>query len=195
MRIVQVAVGLVATLALASCEPDVTGPASDALSDVPAPSFDVLNPVVEQVMGSAVFQRTAGDQTYLHRAAFTARRYADGTVDGMYHSVGRQGPNWSRVYCFTVEGNQAWLGLIVERSQNAPPAPGDERAVYVVDNGEGIHAPPDRSTAFPPLGTTLLGDPPEGYDEWTLDLYCAETPEIPARSVFALAAGNVQIYP
>jgi len=195
MRIVQVAMALVATLALGSCEPNVTGPVTDVLLDVPAPSFAVLGPVVEEVMGSAVFHRTAAGQTYLHRAAFTARRYADGTVDGMYHSVGRQGPNWSRVYCFTVEGNEAWLGVIVERAQNSPPWPGEARAVYVVDNGEGIDAQPDRSTAFPPLGTTLLGDPPEGYDEWTLDLYCAETPEIPAQSVFDLEAGNVQIHP
>ena len=73
----------------------------------------------------------------------------------------------------------------MEESKGGPP-PGDLRVVYVMDNGEGKNALPDRSTAFPPLGITGLPD---------LDTYCAETPEIRDRSVFDLEGGNIQILP
>ena len=72
----------------------------------------------------------------------------------------------------------------MERYPRGSAQPGDPRVVYVMDNGEGSEAPPDRSTAFPPLGITGMPD---------LDAYCAETPEIRARSVFDLEAGNIQI--
>lgn len=144
------------------------------------------HPVVEQVAGTAIFHRTiqSTGETYLHRQTFTARRVADGSAVGQINGVGSRGPFQGWVHCFTVVGNEAWIGLYDVDS--------GERFVYVVDNGEGIGAP-DRSTSFPPLGA--LGDPPEGYDEWDLDLFCDETPEVPARLVSDLEAGNVRIQP
>jgi hypothetical protein len=170
------------------CEATPTIQAS-SVYDVEAGNIRIhsLNPIVEQVTGSAGFHRTTRQGlTYWHTGAFNARRYADGSVRGMYQGNGGNGPYRGNVECFTVVGNEAWLGVIVERSLNSPPFPGQSRVVYVQDNGEGAGAPPDRSTAFPPLGITGLPD---------LDTYCAETPEIRAQSVFDLEAGNIQILP
>lgn len=163
---------------------------SSSVYDLEAGNIHVVvqfNPVVENVTGSAKFHRTlSSGETYLHTGAFTARRYADGSVEGMYSGNGNAGPYRGSIQCFTIIGNEAWLGVIVERYSKGSPQPGDPRVVYVMDNGEGSEAPPDRSTAFPPLGITGLPD---------LDTYCAETPEIRDRSVFDLEAGNIQILP
>jgi hypothetical protein len=142
--------------------------------------------VVEKVTGTAIFHRTIQSTgvTYLHRQTFAARRIADGSALGRLHGVGSRGPFWGRVHCFTVVGNEAWIGI---------HAYGQERFVFVVDNGEGVGTPPDRSTSLPRLAG--LGDPPDGYDEWDLDLFCDETPEIPEGFVSDLLAGNIRIQP
>jgi hypothetical protein len=135
--------------------------------------------VVEKVTGSAMFHRTVPRTgvTYWHRQTFTAWRIADGSALGRLHGIGSQGPFGGGVHCFTVRGNEAWIGFY---------AGDEERVVYVMDNGQGAGTPPDRSTGFPPLGITGLPD---------LDTYCDETPEIRAQSVFDLEAGNIQILP
>jgi len=196
MRNVRFGLGLAAVVTLAACEPLIE-PAAEAMVDVPAPSLAVVGPVVQQVTGSAIFHRTTrAGETYRHRATFSARRHADGSVVGNYSAVGRTGPYRGRVHCFTVIENEAWLGVVVEWSKNSPPEPGDERIVYVMDNGEGAGARPDSSTAFPPLSITDPDGP--GGPELPLpdlDAYCADTPQIRAQSVFELEGGNIQILP
>jgi hypothetical protein len=186
MRIFRFGMGVAVAATLVACEPPLE-PVADTGLDLPAPSFAVVGPVVQQVTGAASFHRTTrAGVTYRHIGAFTAQRYADGSVAGMYSGNGLFGPYRGRIHCFTVIGHEAWMGVIVERSKNPQMPPGTPRVVYVMDNGEGANALPDRSTAFPPLGITLLPD---------LDTYCALTPEIRASSVFDLEAGNIQILP
>ena len=180
MRIVRSLTGGVLCLALAACESAVAPSGGGELEA----DLARLGPLLESVTGSAKFHRVAMGEEYWHSASFTMRRYADGSVDGTYQALGRTGSYHGRVVCFTVVDTRAWVGVVVERSKEGPPFPGDPRILYMEDNGEGAGDAPDRSTAFPPLGITGLP---------TLEDYCAETPEIRERSVYDLEAGNVQI--
>ena len=73
--------------------------------------------------------------------------------------------------------------MIIEDSSE-PTRIGTERAIYVMDNGEGANTPPDRSTALLRLSSL-------GFD--TLDEYCQATPEIRASSVYELEEGDIHV--
>jgi hypothetical protein len=83
--------------------------------------------------------------------AFNARKYPDGSVTGRfeYHQVveGEAFKFNVNVTCLNVyDGNRAKIGGVIEVS-NDPTLPAGTYAWFqVFDNGEGINAPPDRSS-------------------------------------------------
>ena len=83
--------------------------------------------------------------------AFTARKYADGSVSGHfeYHQVveGEAFKFNVRMTCLVVyDGNRAKMGGVVEVSNDATIPPGTFAWFQVFDNGEGAAAPPDQSS-------------------------------------------------
>ena len=118
--------------------------------------------------------------------AFTARRYADGTVEGEWQRVRRQDGNAAGsqahgiVVCFTVVGNQAWIGGIATSGLYAE-APDNGTVFRVQDNGEGANAAAPDRMSLEVVGVPA-GLPPQ---------YCQSQPRQPA--LFDLEAGNIQI--
>lgn len=85
-----------------------------------------------------------------------------------------------RVTCLALDGNAAWLGGVIEQSNNPSLVPEGTRVRWrVVDNGEGANAARDLVSAFGPA---------PGGDEFA---YCAARPSVPALS--PVAGGNVQV--
>jgi hypothetical protein len=93
-------------------------------------------PVVEMVTGG--WMEVDLTRTF----AFTARRYADGTVKGRWE---RYGYYHGDVVCFTIDGNEARIGTISSDVPSAyNPWPNRSGGFMVQDNGEGANDPPDR---------------------------------------------------
>jgi len=187
MRIVRLATGLATALAIAACEP-VIEPLADTTYEVPSPSFSVHNRVVQSVTGGGGFywtQPSSGVEVW-RTYSLNARKYADGSVTGTfqanYHGLWK---DRGRIACFTIRGNEAWLGVVIESSTSPNPnRVNSERIIYMQDNGEGSNAAPDGSTALPPLG-----------DFGSLDDYCMRAPlERPDIGVHELEAGNIQVF-
>jgi len=162
----------------------------DGTADPPltAPSFSVAggNRVVESVSGSGSFIVTT-QQGDWRTFAFTARRYADGTVEGEWQRVRRQDGNAEGshahgvVVCFAVVGNTAWIGARATSGVFSDP-PNNEGGFRVQDNGEGANAAaPDR------MSLEFVGAPPTFAQG-----YCNSKPNTPVP-LFDLEAGNIQI--
>ena len=112
--------------------------------DVGAPSFSVHNghgPVVQSVTGFGLFTQLGEPTTF----SFTARRYEDGSVKGEWERQNRSGGFRAHgdVTCFTIVGNLAYIGGIIEQFPSDPGRVGNEAVWFVVDNGQGANAPPD----------------------------------------------------
>ncbi len=86
------------------------------------------------------------------------QRHADGTVSGsfQYNNHGVSSMGQGIITCFTVIGNQAWLGGEFVRS-DIPALVGLEAAFIVIDNGEGKNATADQISfiASQPAGSGL----------------------------------------
>ncbi len=142
-------------------------------------------PVVQSVSGSGSFIVPGPNDR--RTFSFTARRYADGSVEGDWERI-RRGPgnaketkSHGKVLCFTIVGNQAWIGGFATSGLFSTPGE-NEGGWRVVDNGEGKNALPDQmSLEFVGAATGFAED------------YCANTPAAPA--LFTLEAGNIQIRP
>ncbi|MCL7972180.1 MAG: hypothetical protein M8866_08875 [marine benthic group bacterium] len=115
---------------------------------------------------------------------FHAQLGSDGSVKGKWHHQLRGNAGGGRVIvevlCMTVQGNEAWLGGRSTFAQN-PNNIGKFFALYVIDNGEGEDAPPDRMTR------TLWF----GSDEQRMWGHCTYMPT--DYDVWPLAGGNVQV--
>lgn len=138
-------------------------------------------PVEESVTGSGSMSAAGGDwRTY----SFTARRYANGIVDGQWQLVRRQDGNAADskshgvVTCFRIVGDQAWLGGYATGGMNSVPPNGV--AWRVVDNGQGAASSPDQISAQ--YYSPNLSFPAA---------YCANSPDAPVLS--AIEAGNIRI--
>ncbi len=161
-----------------------------ACTEGPAPAEPTLEPafsagpVVELVTGSGSFVVPGPDDW--RTFAFTARRHADGTVSGQWERIRRQPGNASGtkshgvVTCFTVIGNQVWLGGTTTSGLFSEP-PNNENAWRVVDNGQGAAAPADQ------MSLEFVGGAP-GFAA----NYCALTPATPP--LLDLTAGNITIH-
>ncbi len=139
--------------------------------------------VVQFVTGSGHVTTDDGD---FRTFSFSARRYPDGSVKGEWVRIRRTSGNaeaksHGKVTCFTIVGNQAWLGGYATTGFFTTP-PDNEVAWRVVDNGEGRNSPPDQ------ISLQFVSSP-EGF----ADEYCATTPNIPMLN--NVEAGNVQIRP
>ena len=102
MRSIRLAAGLAIGLAIVACEP-VLEPTAETTLDVPAPSFAILNPVVEHVRGSADFnwiQPSTGEE-FWRTSSLSARKLPDGSVTGAYrrqHPRARYGQGPGRLF-------------------------------------------------------------------------------------------------
>lgn len=165
------ALGLAVMLA-AACADSLTEPTADPL----APAFSAgLGRVVQSATGSGHYYTAPGE---LRTFSFTARRYADGTVKGEWQQLNREVEvkAHGNVTCFTIIGNQVWLGGDAERSNDAPGGV----AWRAVDNGQGSKSPPDR------ISQKFFGQSPAFVAD-----YCATTPDSPLLN--DIDAGNIQI--
>ena len=137
--------------------------------------------VLENVTGSGHFTTAAGD---LRTFSFTARKYADGSFSGRWVRVNHldeNGHSQGVVTCFTIVGDQVWLGGYATQGLFSDP-PNNEVAWRVVDNGQGNNNPPDQiSLQFVNAGPGFA------------DNYCATTPESPTP-LHDVEAGNIQIH-
>ena len=83
--------------------------------------------------------------------AFTASKYADGSVSGHFEYIQKAGGDTFKfavdVTCMNVYGaNRAKIGGIVTQSSDPTIAVGMYGWFQVFDNGEGANAPPDQSS-------------------------------------------------
>jgi len=84
--------------------------------------------------------------------SFSARKYADGTVDGelQLNSRGFDVFVHIKIDCLRVEGNTAYMsGLITHSSNPEEGVVGELNRWAVQDNGEGSDAEPDRVSSIP----------------------------------------------
>ncbi len=139
--------------------------------------------MIESVTGGAHYTHPRrGWRTF----SINARKYEDESVDGMFqvnnHGVG----SWFKgvIACFSIEGNQAWLGGVVTSTNQVLEPGAEKRVLWVQDNGEGTTAEPDLLRGIPRLAPTGFG---------TLEEYCEARPEPPEWTINELEAGNVQI--
>jgi hypothetical protein len=143
------------------------------------PGIPVLDPfaspddagVTESARGGGHFHNV----TELRTFAFTAHTRADGTK-GQYQINNREtgGKEHGTVTCLEVDGNEAWVGAIIERS-NVPGAEGFHRVWRVIDNGEGSNDSPDQISITLPV-----------FDAQT----CHMRPMLPLNNI---EYGNIQV--
>ncbi len=129
---------------------------------------------MEKVTGSGHFTRGGQLRTF----SFSAVKRADGTVTGEWQRFARAAGAKAHgdVTCFTVAGNQAWLGGVVERTTTIP----GEVGWTVIDNGEGANSAPDQ------ISLQNVGGGP-GF----ADAFCGAQPP---RTMFDIEKGNIQIH-
>lgn len=84
------------------------------------------------------------------------------------------------IVCFTIAGNVARIGGIIERQEGGAPLPDDPQGfITVVDNGEGADDPPD------------LASPP-AVAPGSAFLHCTTGLD---RPLFPVEHGNIQVRP
>ncbi len=166
MKRISFATAITAALAALGCEPIAT-------TDVDAPQFSTGR-VVESVTGSGHFTRGGQLRTF----SFSAVKRADGTVTGEWQRFARAigAKAHGDVTCFTINGNQVWLGGVVERTTTIP----GEVAWTVIDNGEGANSAADQ------ISLQSVGGGP-GF----ADAFCGAQPP---RTMFDIEKGNIQIH-
>ena len=139
----------------------------------------VVGPVIASVTGSGHF--ALPDDGIWRTFSFAAIEGADGSVSGTFHvrtHIPGGGAKVSgRVVCLSIVGNQAWVAGIIERAEN-PANVGVPAGWWVIDNGEGAGAAPDR------ISRQWRGVDAVGY--------CDEKPV--SQPLFDIEAGNVQIH-
>lgn len=139
--------------------------------------------VQESVTGHADFVTASG---FRFRYSVSAIRHADGSVSGEFENHVENAATGEFVLmahvdivCFTVTGNIARIGGIVERQVGGSTGPGAEGFITVVDNGEGGQDLPD------------LASPP-GVAPGSAFAHCATG--LP-RPLFPIERGNIQVRP
>jgi len=142
--------------------------------------------VVASASGGYSMSGTAAGSTFvIHPFTFNVRLYADGSAEGRFnYTQVRDGVELTvkgSLDCAVIQGNQAWVGGVIEDSSRASLI-GLDMWFQVQDNGEpGADETPDMSS------TIGAGGPGTG------EQYCADHP--PVRFPFFLDAGNLQVRP
>lgn len=95
------------------------------------------------------------DGTEFHSLSNVIVQHEDGSVSGQIQSIARISGVFIHAVpvCLRVEGNKAWGAVIVTNS-NIPQLIGAGFGQAVIDNGQGVDAPPDRFS-----GPFLAADP------------------------------------
>jgi hypothetical protein len=143
----------------------------------------VAQGVEESVTGHVEFVNTISGN--LARYSVNAIRHRDGSVSGEFeiHVYSPTGEfllsSHVSIVCFTITGNIARIGGIVDRSKGLGAPPGAEGFITVVDNGEGANDLPD-----------LASGP--GVGPGTAFAHC--TTGLP-RLLFTVDNGNIQVQP
>ena len=137
--------------------------------------------VTQSVSGSGNFTDGNGD---FRTFSFNAKLHADGTVKGQWERVNHkenasESKSHGVVTCFTIDGNQAWLGGYATSGLYSE-TPNNEVGWRVVDNGQGNNANPDQ------ISLQYVGAVPGSAAN-----YCADKNEDPTLN--DVAAGNIQI--
>ena len=139
----------------------------------------------DSVTGHAEFVNIPGNHV---RFSLSAVRHADGRVSGELQShVETAAGEFLRnvhgtVICFTVNGNIARVGGIVDKLTGIPLVPpGPEFFMTIIDNGEGNKEPPD-------LASNARGGP-----TGSAVTHC--TTGITPVPVFPVDRGNLQVRP
>ena len=137
--------------------------------------------VTQSVSGSGNFTDANGD---FRTFSFNAKLHADGSVSGQWERVNhRENASESKshgvVTCFTIDGNQAWLGGYAT-SGVFSDAPNNEVYWRVMDNGQGNNSDPDQ------ISLQAVGRVPG-----TASFYCEGKFETPVFN--DVAAGDIQI--
>jgi hypothetical protein len=142
------------------------------------------NGVVASASGGYGMTGTAAGSTFvIHPFTFNVRIHADGSVDGHFnYTQVRDGVELTAtgsLDCALIQGNQAWVGGLIEDSSRESLI-GLDMWFQVQDNGEPA------SDETPDMSSTLgAGGPGTG------DQYCIDHP--PVRFPFFLDAGNLQV--
>jgi len=138
--------------------------------------------VQESVTGHAEFVTATGIR---FKYSVSAIRHADGSVSGEFENHVENAATGEfilmahvDIVCFTVMGNIARIGGIVERQVGGVPQPGAQGFITVVDNGEGGQGLPD------------LASPP-GVAPGSAFAHCATG--LP-RPLFPVEHGNIQVH-
>jgi hypothetical protein len=112
----------------------------------------------------------------------SAVRHADGSVSGEFELKSEQDGGvrvHGNVICFTIVGNRARMGGIVEQSSE-PAFVGLHVVWTVVDNGEGKNDPPDQTSDFFVVPPAIA------------QAHCATGFNLPLLPVLG---GNLQVHP
>jgi hypothetical protein len=131
--------------------------------------------------GSGHYVNSAGNwRTF----SFHVRQNSDGSVRGNFQLVGHDQPpkRWhGPLTCFSVVGNEAWVGGFYEKSTN-PSLLDTGFGFYVKDNGQGRGADPDLVRRH----VRGQADP----DDW-----CSSMPDVSESPyLFPIESGNIQIH-
>ena len=139
--------------------------------------------VEESVTGHADFVTISG---FRFRYSVNAVRHQDGTVSGEFENHVTNATTGEfvlsahvTIVCFTITGNIARVGGIVDHVKGGMTPPGAEGFITVVDNGQGAGETPD------------LASPP-GVAPGSALAHC--TTGLP-RPLFPVENGNIQIRP
>lgn len=171
------------TLVLASCADRGTPVDPSAAGNGPSLAGSSV-----KLTGNGQHSRTVGGVTETTKFTFHADAKPGGTTGSFNYDFRANGFAVSgTVTCVTSNGNQAWVGGVIDKVVTDNPAfeslLGLEAWWRSIDNGEGSNAPPDSTTGlgfgFP--GSTI-----------TSASWCADQPV--ALVLREVEAGNVQLH-
>lgn len=108
-------------------------------------------PVVARANGSG--HTWGGEDNLLRSFSFSALKHADGYVTGQFQMNNRTNDVAAHgsVTCLFIEGNQAWVGGIVEKVRAGGSTSievGQARGWLAIDNKEAMGPEPDRISGF-----------------------------------------------
>ena len=161
-------IAALSVVGLLACEPVLQPEAN-------SPNFHPVGGriVLRSVKGNGFFDTD-------RRFDFSALEYADGTFTGAWSgtnpTLGLRGRG--PITCFTIVGNAAWIGGLIEAFLGDPGRVGQDVVWRVVDNGHGADAAPDqisRSFIRVPGGASI---------------HCLNTPNLALNDV---DAGDIQV--
>lgn len=146
------------------------------------------NPVVESARGgihwTIPLPNAFGVEVVSQPLAFTASKYADGSVSGHFDYTQTAGGDRVRfavdVTCMNVyDGNRAKIGGIVTQSTDPTIAVGSYGWFQVFDNGEGANSSPDQSSLV-------------GFGDQAANQAFCDSPNLPRFGPWNVE-GNVQV--